>query len=132
MKVLYREDLGKIQLIDDIKSQLSNAKVFSVLIILSSALNIFNNQGNILFYASLVLIICAIGYAYYMLTKKSYKEFYSKREIKCFQITKTLNIKKYRLQLKNGKHRDLNLHKLNKTLKEFIKFCKEHNIKVED
>ena len=77
MKILYREDLGKIQLIDDIKSQLSNAKIFSVLIILSSALNIFNNQGNILFYASLVLIICAIGYAYYMLTKKSYKEFYS-------------------------------------------------------
>ncbi|MCL5245699.1 hypothetical protein M4I21_07765 [Cellulophaga sp. 20_2_10] len=132
MKVLYREDLGKIQLIDDIKSQLSNAKTFSVLIILSSALNIFNNQGNILFYMSLALIICAIGYAYYMLTKKSYKEFYTSKEIKSFKTTKILNVKKYKLQLANGKHRDLNLYKLNKTVKEFVNFCKEHNIKIED
>ncbi|PKB42147.1 hypothetical protein AX016_0308 [Cellulophaga sp. RHA19] len=132
MKINYREDLNKVEIIDNIKSQKSNGKVFSVLIILSSSLNIINNQSNLLFYLSIALLIASISYAIYMFTKKSYKETYNLSEIAQLKTIKIFSITYYRFQLSNKKHRDLEVSKQSTTVAELIDFCKQHKIKIED
>lgn len=132
MKINYREDLSKIEIIDNIKSQKINGKIFSVLIILSSGLNIINNQSNLLFYLSIALLIASISYAIYMLTQKSYRSTYNLNEISSLKTIKILNITYYRFQLINKKHRDLEVSEQHTSLAALIDFCKQDKIKIED
>lgn len=130
MKLYYREDLDKLQIIDGIKSQQRNAKIFSALLILSSILNIYNNSLNLIGYLNIALLVLLLAYGYYLIFKKSYQEYYLTEAIIGLKKRKILNIESYSFLLKNRKQRDLTLSKLKNTQTEVEEFCKQYGIPI--
>ncbi|WKB80007.1 hypothetical protein QYR09_09600 [Cellulophaga lytica] len=132
MTLNYREDLNEVTITDSISTQKTNAIIFSVIIITSCTLNIINNRSNLLFYASVILAIASIGYAIYLMSKKSYKKSYKLAHITQLKTITILGQQYYRFQLITKKHRDLEVSKQGTSLADLIEFCKQHKIPIKD
>lgn len=129
MRLSFNENTKEVYIEDRAASVHRNMKILSVLLIVSQILGLIDldlNNISYIDYASMILLITCLGYAFYSFFKVTVK---NKILLKGLKHKKGFTNITFNFKLKNGKIRTLT-DTTSSSSETILSFCKSHNIPV--